>query len=146
MQVAINTRNLSIARILADIYKTIDFQDEVIRLVTEVQLEEQGVDGKGRSLGEYADFTKNIRSALGLRIDHVTLKLTGEYYESHSVKGVSGGFVIISDSVKDAVTDLADVYGEDIVGLNENSIAELSVFLIDEVRERTRKKIFANIR
>ncbi len=57
-------------------------QDEIIRLNTEDQLGDKGIDSLDQSLGDYAPFTVRVRSSLGLQTDHIDFKVTGEYWES----------------------------------------------------------------
>ena len=57
-------------------------QDEIIRLNTEDQLGDKGINSLDQSLGDYAPFTVRVRSSLGLQTDHIDFKVTGEYWES----------------------------------------------------------------
>ena len=57
-------------------------QDEIIRLNTEDQLGDKGIDSLDQSLGDYAPFTVRVRRYLGLQTDHIDFKVTGEYWES----------------------------------------------------------------
>ena len=98
----------------------------------------------GRGLGEYSDFTKQIKStiagALGrdTRIDHITLRDTGAFHESIKVKLTSEGVEITSQPQKED-TNLIDEFGEEILFLNEeNKNAFIQDILLDDLRKSIR--------
>ena len=98
-------------------------KDYIIELNTEgektSQLFELGVDSQGNRLGDYSGFTKNIKASKGQRIDHITLKDTGEFYKSFKVTPNKKGFRITANPNKDD-SNLFDDFGVDIVGYKEN--------------------------
>lgn len=101
--------------------------NELEDAITEDQLFEKGEDGLGSPLGEYSDFSKffkeNIAGQLGrsTRSDHITLKDTGEFYESVRVKVTSKGIEMVADTQKDD-TDLIDEFGKAILCLNDENL------------------------
>jgi len=107
--------------VLKEALKDLNLRDFIIEL-NQDQLFEKGQTSTGRSLGEYSAFTIKLKQEKGQRIDHVTLKDTGEFYETfHIVVAQDGSyFEIIGDGDKDD-KNLFDVYGEDVVGLDEES-------------------------
>ena len=74
-----------------------EVQDEIIRLNTEDQLYEEGIDSQGRSLGEYTPYTIEIKKSKGQRVDHITLKDTGAFYASFKVRATKTDLIIEAD-------------------------------------------------
>ncbi|MFT5450526.1 MAG: hypothetical protein ACI9N9_000003 [Enterobacterales bacterium] len=77
-----------------------EVKELILDLLTNDQLGNQGegIDGDGDSLGEYAPFTINVRSALGLQTDHVSFENTGKYLRSFRVKPTLTGWEITQDN------------------------------------------------
>ena len=112
--------------------------------ITEDQLYGKGEDGLGRSLGEYSNFTKNFKTTIAgqlgrdTRIDHITLRDTGEFHESVKVKLTSKGILIDSQPQKED-TNLIDEFGEEILFVNdENLDGFIRPFLVDDIRKDIR--------
>ena len=114
------------------IFDAREVKDEIIRLVTVEQLYERGVDGNGESLGEYSEFTKQIKQLEGQRFDHITLNDTGEVYESFEVIVGQDSFTITANDNK-GDKRLFDVYGEDVAGLTDESFDDLFLTIRDIV-------------
>ena len=115
--------------------------------ITEDQLHGKGEDGLGRSLGEYSDFTKQFKStiagALGrdTRIDHITLRDTGDFHESVKVTVNNGVIKIVSKPQKDDV-NLLDEFGEEILFVNDENLNEfIRPHLLDDLRKDIRKSL-----
>ena len=68
------------------LFQQTSFRKLIIDLNTEEQLYSQGVDSKGVQLGEYSIYTKGLKQNKGQRTDHITLKDTGEFYKSFSIR------------------------------------------------------------
>lgn len=98
------------------------FRKLIIDLNTEEQLYSQGVDSKGVQLGEYSTYTRGLKQNKGQRFDHITLKDTGEFYKSFSIKLEGSSFRIVADGQKED-TNLFKEYGIDILGLTEDSMS-----------------------
>ena len=84
----------------------------------------------------YTQFTKAVKVSKGQRIDHVTLKDTGDFYKSFELIVTDKSFEIIA---KDSKTEkLKDKYKPEILGLTEESIGVvrgmLLTYLLKEVR------------
>jgi len=117
-------------------------QDEIIRLNTEDQLEEEGIDSLGRKLGDYSPYTVQIKKEKGQRYDHITLKDTGAFYRSFRVIVKKTGFEIIADDSSKYDVPLTDVFGLDVLGLTEQNKQWLYDFLIERYHEYVEQKIF----
>jgi hypothetical protein len=100
------------------------------------QLFLNGVDANDVSLesigGEYAPFTKDIKTFLGLPIDRVTLYQTGEFYRSWEFVNKKDGFILRADPMKEG-EDLTDRWGEAIIGLTDESISKLNIEILPRV-------------
>ena len=116
---------------------TQDVKDEIIRLNTEDQLFEEGIDSLGDSLGDYSDVSVEI---YGKRAGHITLKETGEFYDSFVIKADKKGIDIIADTQKES-QDLAQSFGIEILGLTSENTAYLKDFILDGYWEYMRNKI-----
>lgn len=115
--------------------------------ITEDQLHGKGEDGLGRSLGEYSDFTKQfkvtIAGALGrdTRVDHITLRDTGDFHESVKVVVRNNRIEIISEPQKED-TNLIDEFGEEILFVNDENLNEfIRPHLLDDLRKDIRKSL-----
>ena len=102
-----------------------DIKDEIIRLNTEEQLGELGVksDGELVSPDGYAPSTINERILAGLQTQHMDLKFTGEFWDSWEVQAGKDFIIIRADGQKED-RNLFEIYGEDVLGLTDDSIAE----------------------
>ena len=114
-------------------------QQFVVFLNTEKQLFE-GVDANEASLksigGDYAPITKFLKAQKGQPFDRITLKDTGDFYDSFSVEALQDAIIIEADSIKEGY-DLRDRWGQDILGLSEPSIGiliENDIFISDLVK------------
>lgn len=93
---------------------------ELIIELQQERLYERGTDSEGRSLGDYSPYTVEIKREKGQRFDHITLRDTGEFYESFTVTVVKDGVVLDANPNKET-TNLFSEYGIDILGLDEFS-------------------------
>lgn len=130
-KLAEKVKALTVNDLIHELSESPEFNDLIIELNTRSQLYERGIDSRGRSLGDYAantiegtKFYKGKKEK-GQRFDHITLNDTGEFYESFKVTIDTGFDIIIdADTIKDTI-DLLDAYGEDILGLTEESLKTL---------------------
>lgn len=101
------------------------FTDYIIYLNTQKQLFEKGVNSEGVNLesigGIYSFETVKIKNEKGQPTDRVTLKDTGDFYESFRVFFNASGLVISADTLKDT-DDLIKRWGQEILGLNNESL------------------------
>jgi len=130
-----NIINLDQDTIIENILRDPDFQRFIINLNTEgeatSQLFEQGIDALGTSLGKYSGFTEEQKKKDGQRFDHITLKDTGEFYNSFAVKVQNGGFLIVADPNKDD-SNLFDDFGKGILGLTDENLQ----LVIDAIKDK----------
>lgn len=122
-------KKFDVNRILREVWRNSLVQQEIIRLNTKKQLFEKGEDSLGVSLGEYSPFTVQIKVEKGQRIDHITLSDTEEFYESFNVLPLLRGFRLTAKGDKGGGDNLFDDFGEEIVGLSEENLVILSVFI-----------------
>jgi len=112
-----------------------EVQTEIIRLNTEDQLEESGIDSLGNILGEYSPVTVMLKRLKGDRFDHITLKDEGDFHESFTVQVVSDGWVV--DAVDTGKYDrpLFDVYGVDVLGLTDENLEFIKEMILEKYIE-----------
>jgi hypothetical protein len=100
------------------------------------QLFLNGVDAEGVSLqslgGEYAPRTKDIKAFEGLPFDRVTLYQDGDFYRSFEFIPKDDSFILKADTDKDG-EDLRARWGEDIIGLNDESISKLNAEILPQI-------------
>ena len=139
-------KRVSLQDLVNEIINRKEFKELIISLNTEGQLFEKGVDSLNVSLGNYALTTiEGTASFLGKkdkgqRFDHITLKDTGEFYESWTVRAEGNSIIIDANPNKDG-DNLFTEYGEDILGLTEDSLQILREKLLEELVPLLREKI-----
>lgn len=116
-----------------------EFTDKMIELNTIEQLYKKGIDSTGDSIGEYQPATIEGTSRFkgkiekGQPYDRVTLKDTGDFYNSFRIYIDSNFDLIVkADTIKEGI-DLLDQWGKDILGLTDESL----VVLRDMAKEKT---------
>lgn len=98
----------------------------IIKMITENQLYERGITGKDEFIASYAPYaprTIQVKLKKGQPTDRVTLKDTGEFYESFEVVFDTGGFYITSTDEK--AKYLIKKYGESIFRLSDENLTIL---------------------
>jgi hypothetical protein len=108
-----------------------DVQDEIIRINTEDQLEEEGIDSLGRKLGDYAPSTIAYKRRKGQRYDHVTLKDTGDFYNSFNVKVNVNEIIIDADDSSKYNKPLFEVWGVDVLGLTDDNMNYIKEMILE---------------
>lgn len=95
-----------------------------------------GIDANGLNLdaigGDYAPITKDIKLSEGLPIDRVTLYQDGDFYRSFDFVNKADGFTLTANTIKDG-EDLRERWGDDIIGLTNESIQKLNIEILPEV-------------
>ena len=115
-----------INKILTDVWNTFQVEQFIIQLNTERQLHDKGEDSLGVSLTPaYTFVTLQFKAEKSQRLDHVTLKDTGEFYESFKIIVNAKGFEIVAIDRH----DLFEKYGEDVIGLTKESLQMLDNFM-----------------
>tara|TARA_R110000868_G_scaffold261761_2_gene519929 strand:+ start:2444 stop:2923 length:480 start_codon:yes stop_codon:yes gene_type:complete len=113
-----------------------DVRREIVRLNTEDQLFENGIDSTGNFItnqltgsSTYAPFTIKVKQKTGLPYDRITLFQTGRYYGTYRVTYDAESFTIDANGdVGDK--NLFDVYGEDILGLTDFNMERVKVVIL----------------
>ena len=108
-----------------------DVQEEIIRINTEEQLYEDGVDSLGRSLGDYSVFTIQEKKSNGQRYDHVTLKDSGDFYDSFTVRVTNDGWAQDADDSSKYDEPLFEVWGIDVLGITDENMKYIKEMIID---------------
>lgn len=115
----------------------------IIEMNTQEQLFQKGVDSKGVPLmdigGDYSFVTKDIKDFLGQPIDRITLKDTGDFYRSWTVRILADTIFIEADTIKDG-DDLRQRWGNDILGLTDESKQKLINYAIGKYRQHILNK------
>lgn len=118
--------------------------DKVVELNTQSQLYDKGIDSKGVELdkigGSYSPKTKRYKAERGQRYDHVTLSDTGEFYRSETAQMdyASGDIILQANTIKDG-DDLQARWGENILGLTDESIVILKPKFTDDIIHHVRE-------
>lgn len=98
----------------------------IIRMVTENQLYERGVNGQNVFIASYQPYApRTIQNKIrkGQPTDRVTLKDTGEFYKSFDVVFDENGFYITSND--DKAKYLIEKYGRTIFRLTDDNLTTL---------------------
>jgi hypothetical protein len=117
----------------------VEMEDSVIELNTEGQLwKGKRADGQPVRPG-YTAYTKEIKRAKGQPTNRVTLRDTGDFYESFDIKYGKDRFEIYATDHK--AGKLERKYSDQIYGLNDDSLNALRPALLEETQRTTRKII-----
>ena len=120
------------------VFNTPEVKEMIIEMNTNDQLYKRGIDAKGTELsdigGDYSFITKDIKSRKGDIYTHVTLKDTGDFYKSWRVTVMGEVIFIEADTIKDG-DDLRKRWGNDILGLTEESKGKLISYAVVKYRE-----------
>ena len=98
--------------------------DIIKEINTEQQLYAVGQDSKGKSLGSYAESTKRIKIRKRQPIDRVTLKDTGDFYES--VRIIAKDDELIIETSIEYAKYLTKKYGADILGIQDMELSDFT--------------------
>lgn len=136
---------ISINQLIKEVLQNQDLQNKILDLNRIGQLYEKGIDSQGKSLKDiggsqftasgYAPFTLKIKQEKGQRTDHITLKDTGDFYASFTITIGEDAFYIDANPVKDD-TNLFTEWGEDIIGLTDESRDVLVEWIINELHPK----------
>jgi len=107
-----------------------EVQDYVVEyLIQKHQLIDLGVNAKGNVIGRYSQLTEQINPAKRAG-SHYTLFDTGTFFNSMFIKVMNDGFEVDADGDKTnfiGTTNLFTSFGNDIIGLTEESMTALKV-------------------
>ena len=119
-----------------------DVRKEIIRLNTENQLFEEGIDSLGHSLGTYRPFTIDIKRKTGLPYDRVTLFQDGTFYRSFRLTYDSESYTIDANGDK-SDKNLFDVYGDDVLGLTDFNKDRIEIVILRYYEEWFEKRLLS---
>ena len=108
-------------------------KDEIIRLIQDEQLQ-AGIDANGDIMGYYSLFTEWITNGRKQEGDPYTLEDTGAFYSSMFVKVGDDYFIVDADGQKDN-ENLFVKFGDDIIGLTDESIEKLNILVAEKYIE-----------
>jgi hypothetical protein len=116
-----------------------EYDDFVIGL-NQAQLYDDGIRNDGSQITPpYAISTLRIKRKKRQPTDRVTLKDTGDFYDSFYIELGSNSFLI---NARDSITNiLKGRYKDEILGLTEESKDELSQFLKGKLIEQLRNEL-----
>lgn len=143
-RLAQRTAELNANEILHEVFEDRLLQAQILDRNVE-QMYEEGKGAEGQSLGEYAPITisyyKPLAGAEGRdsRVDHVTLRDTGEFHHSFDFRNENDGFILIADTLKPGL-DLQDIYGK-LIGLDPKNQEWLIETIKPDVLTSTRQTI-----
>lgn len=92
--------------------------------------------------GGYSAFTIEVKKKKGQPTDRVTLKDTGEYYDSYTLDLGSGFFTINSDPIK-GDTNLETEWGDNLEGLQDENLQKLIEIIKVKFEQETRRVLAA---
>lgn len=94
----------------------------IIDMNVEDQLYERGVDRNNQELPEYARLTVEFKQAKNQPYDRMTLRDTGDFHRSWTIKYSPDKFELVPEDIKTEM--LVSKYGEAIVGLTDENFNE----------------------
>ena len=135
--IAKRAANLSEGELLFFVWTEPLVQDQIVYLNTQVQLFGKQQRADGSEMPRYSNFTLELKPANFP--ENITLLDTGDFYASFTVTPLSDGFEINADTKKED-RDLAappeEGYGPEIIGLQEESMESLAVFIEPFIKEK----------
>ena len=105
------------------------------------QLQERGRDSEGASLGTYAASTIRYKISRGQAYDRVTLRDSGDFHRSFTIRYDQDELAIYADD--DKTPKLVRRYGTDILGLAEADITKLIELVRPDFLDAFRKAMLS---
>ena len=133
-------KSIKVDKLLSEVWRDPITQKFIINLNTEEQLF-FGLKANNEILPRYASSEYlNEKRAAGVALNpFINLKLSGAFYKSFDIIPNSVGFLIdAKTNLYPDSGDFIDVYGLDILGLNENNTQKLTRHLQEELQIRIR--------
>jgi len=118
----------------------LQFEQQILDLVRENQLYDRGIDGDGKELKPYANYTVGIKKIKGQKYSNTTLEDTGAFYRSF--KTDYGSFELEIFATDQKVSKLEGKYGKNIVKLTTDNEGKLSSEIIRPNLVKYLKNIF----
>ena len=118
-----------------------DNKEIALDLITDDQLFDKGIDGDGNKLPlPYAPFTVQVKKALGLPTDRITLKQTGGFHGG--VFGKLTGNDLITGSTDSKSDDLHKEWGQSITSLTKENTAKWArEDVLPDVQDMAKKRL-----
>lgn len=133
-------RNLERAKLSEAVLKVIEDNElKAVELNTEDQLYDKGILANGKSVGEYSNFTKQIKQGKGQRYDHITLRDTSNFHDSFYVDADKWPVLFGARDWKESM--LVERYGEDIFGLTKSNTDVFGKAILPEVQDAFKKEL-----
>ena len=118
-------------------------EDVIVQMVTQEQIYEKGIEGRGTEIMSYQPYTARtirIKQKKGQPYDRVTLKDTGEFYNSLHVEFDDEGFYVTSTD--DKAKYLLARYGKTIFRLTDENFSELlSNYIKPSLQEKLKERL-----
>jgi hypothetical protein len=134
----LSKKRLDAFSILFTILKRDDIQFFILQLNRQSQLFAKGENSEGEKLfdigGGYSDLTIQLKSDKGLPTDKATLFDEGDFYESFKIFVSKTQIEITANPFKDGVS-LFERWGEEVLGLNEESLDKLRERVLPLIQE-----------
>ena len=133
-------KSINIDKLLREIWSDPFTQDLIIRLNTEEQLF-FGLKSNGENLPPYRnqDYFEQKQSFGLAPSGNINLKLSGRFFKTFQVIPNNIGFLIDANTnIYPDSGDFIEVYGLDILGLNEKNTSKLAFHLQEELQIRIR--------
>lgn len=135
------------AEIWREVFKDLDFKEQILDWIRWDQLYNEGVDEMGEIIGTYSTYTEILNPEKQAGTPY-TLYDTGEFYRSMSIAILDLAIEIDADPIKTdefgQTTDLFTEYGEGIIGLTDESKQKLVDELIERYQIETSKLLQGN--
>lgn len=129
-------KSIQVDKLLSEIWREKETQKFIINLNTEEQLF-FGLKSNNEILPRYASSEYlNEKRAAGVALNpFINLKLSGAFYKTFDVIPNSVGFLIdAKTNIYPDSGDFIEVYGLDILGLNENNTEKLAWYLQERLQ------------
>jgi len=131
-----NLENIDVNTVIDRFFK--ENKDFILELNKE-QLHDFGERSDGSKIGKYSRYTKIIKRRKGQITDHITLKDTGKFYKSFTLKLQGNELIYDANPFKfssdGGKTNLFEVYGIDVLGLNKENQDYILTLLYEYIED-----------
>jgi hypothetical protein len=126
-------------KILREVWDDSRTQELIIELNTIEQLFKKSQRADGSLLPKYALSSYKESKGQLAPTDRINLRLTGDFYKSFDIIPNATGFNIDANTnLYQESGDFIEIYGPEILGLTEDSLQKLRLFVKDLLNEKTR--------
>lgn len=137
-----NFKSLSVKKITPSIFERSDVLEIAEELQREQYIQGETSLGKDTIYGTYAKSTESYpRSTKISSGDIIKLKDTGQFYKG--IKATNDKNAILMSNKNSKLAVLEEAYGDSIVGLHEESLSDISLFILE--REIAQKIIYDSL-